>query len=212
MKRSKFNPVAEIRIKYDEALERNLENVHKWDHHPELREPEVQNAFRIIHQKVGLREFLNVWPSAEVFELLDSEPKEFFFEFKLINVIKRVFSDKIPHIKISNHINGQIYEAENVTIYYSNADVDGWCVPTGWLYIDFAAFNDANYKQLLFAGEFKTAIDVLNATNDELDSWLYSREWEFNYITLDKLYEKYCEWGDEKAKEMVQDTLKDIKK
>lgn len=192
MKYEKFPKRAEIRIKYDEALERNLEKARNSRYETELKDPEVQDAIRLIQKKVGLLSLIDFWPKAEVFEIMDMEIKERVSEFVLENVVRYIFSEKIPEV-IMKGDDGSIIYGDRIMTFCWEVDKDGWGCETGWLYFDFAVYNDENFKEVAFAGTFKTAIDVLHANKEELQTWLYSRDWEFKEKDIEELEKKYNE-------------------
>lgn len=190
MKREKFPKPAEIQIKYNEALERNLEKAKTWKTDNVFNDPEVQNACRIIQKKVGLLQLLDFWPTSEVLEILELEPRERFTEYKLEHIIRQLFSEKIPHVDVKRH-DGSIIKQDRIISYCWEVESDGWGCETGWFYFDFAVFSDENFQNVAFSGTFKTSIDILHANDDELQAWLYAREWEFENVDHDDLEKKY---------------------
>ena len=191
MKREKFPKQAEIQIKYGEALERNLANVKNWKYDTELKDPEIQDAIRLLRNKVGLRTLLSVWTEAEVFELLDGDPKEYYAEYKLENIVRYIWEGSIPEVIVKN-ADGTTIAKDRIISYCFEVETDGYGCETGWFYFDFAVFADADYNEVAFAGTFKTAIDVLHADESELKTWMYARDWDFEKKTLEEL-ERKCD-------------------
>lgn len=197
MKREKFPKPAEIRIKFDEALERRLANAMTWKNDSTFKDPEVQHACRVIQKKVGLLSLLDFWPTSEVLEVLDLEPRERFTEFELENVVRHVFAERIPEV-IVKRSDGTIVRNDRIMTYCWEVDRDGWGCETGWFYFDFAVFKDENFGEVEFCGTFKTSIDVLHANEGELQTWLYARDWEFEERDHEELVKKYDEEQDDR--------------
>lgn len=190
-----LNKHDQLEIIGKEALERNLKEAKNWWKYWKIDDPELENAIRIVYDKGWLHQLLSVWPQNEIATLLDKEPKEYFFDEKLKNVIRHMFEGAVPTYP-NDWREGK--EEDYIFIYDFLVDTDGYNCETGWLEFWFSVFDHEfveekdgkrhyTHHKEAFSGLLIIGIDILNATDDEIKTWKFARDFKFKKMSIENI-------------------------
>lgn len=186
----------------DIAFERNIAAMENYKNDSWKVKPEVVDAIRVLRQESwGIHQILNIWPRSELFEFLDSDPKDYFMDV-LDKIPRYWFEGCIPTYWNDAHKK----EEDFIIVYDFLIDTGSYDVPTGWAYIWFSVFDHTEaehedgtkyfqHNKLAFAGRLIVGADIFDANSDEIRQWKYANDFEWTQMTYDELIEDMKKYG-----------------